>query len=83
MVKRYRKGLGVEMGQNKLTKKQKVVFDFIKGYIGEKKQSPYIREIQDACGIACYKSAVDKLLALEKKGYIKRTLNKHRSIELA
>ncbi|NQT90487.1 MAG: hypothetical protein HQ558_04455 [Candidatus Omnitrophica bacterium] len=65
-----------------LTKKQKAVFDFIKRYMDETKQSPYIREIQDACGIVSYKSAVDKLLALEKKGYIKRALNKHRSIEL-
>ncbi|MFH1867826.1 MAG: hypothetical protein ABH843_02530 [Candidatus Omnitrophota bacterium] len=67
----------------KLTKKQKAVFDFIKRYMNEKKQAPYIREIQDACGITSYKSAVDKLLALEKKGYIKRALNKHRSIKIA
>lgn len=70
------------MEQAKLTMRQKAVFDFIKQFMQEKKQSPYIREIQDACGIVSYKSAVDKLLALEKKGYIKRTLNKHRSIEL-
>ncbi len=70
------------MEQAKLTKKQKRVLDFIKRFMQEKKQSPYIREIQDACGIVSYKSAVDKLLALEKKGYIKRALNKHRSIEL-
>lgn len=70
------------MEQAKLTKKQKAVLDFIKRYIGEKKQAPYIREIQDGCGITSYKSAVDKLLALEKKGYIERTLNKHRSIKI-
>jgi len=67
---------------NKLTKKQKAVLDFIKHHIHEKSQAPYIREIQDACGIISYKSAVDKLLALERKGHIKRTINKHRSIEL-
>lgn len=71
------------MEQAKLTKKQKAVFDFIKRYMDEKEQAPYIREIQDACGIISYKSAVDKLLALEKKGYIKRALNKHRSIKIA
>jgi len=70
------------MEQSKLTKKQKLVFDFIKGHIQDRKQAPYIREIQDGCGIISYKSAVDKLLALEKKGYIKRALNKHRSIEV-
>jgi repressor LexA len=70
------------MEGTKLTKKQKAVLNFIKHYKEENKQSPYIREIQKGCGIVSYKSAVDKLLALEKKGYIKRTLNKHRSIEI-
>ena len=65
-----------------LTKKQKIVFDFIKVYISDNKKSPYIREIQQACNITSYKSAIDKLLALEKKGYIKRVLNKHRSIKI-
>ena len=65
-----------------LTKKQKAVFDFIKRHMEQKKEAPYIREIQQGCGITSYKSAVDKLLALEKKGYIKRALNKHRSIKI-
>lgn len=68
--------------QPKLTKKQKAVYDFIRRYIGANNKSPYIREVQDACGIVSYKSAVDKLLALEKKGYIQRTLNKHRSMKI-
>jgi SOS-response transcriptional repressor LexA len=68
--------------RSSLTKKQKAVYDFIRKYMQEKRQSPYIREIQDACKIISYKSAVDKLLALEKKGYIKRALNKHRSIKV-
>jgi len=70
----------VNMEEIKLTKKQKQVYDFIKMYMQKNKKSPYIREIQESCGIISYKCAVDKLLALEKKGYIKRTLNKHRSI---
>jgi repressor LexA len=70
------------MEKLKLTKKQKAVLDFIKRYIEEKKQGPFIREIQDGCSIVSYKSAIDKLLALERKGYIRRTLNKHRSIQL-
>jgi len=63
-----------------LTERQKKVFDFIKEYINKNNKSPYIREIQDGCNILNYKGAVDKLMALEKKGYIKRRLNKHRSI---
>ena len=71
------------MQQPKLTKKQKAVYDFIKKYMQAKDNAPYIREIQAACHIQSYKSAVDKLLALEKKGYIQRTLNKHRSIKIS
>lgn len=64
------------------TEKQRVVYDFIKSYIDTNKRAPYIREIQEGCNIVCYKTAVDKLLALEKKGLIKRKLNKHRSIKV-
>ena len=63
-----------------LTSRQQDVFNFVKGYIEENKRAPYIREIQQGCGIFSYKAAVDKLLSLEKKGYIRRTLNKHRGI---
>jgi repressor LexA len=66
-----------------LTRKQTEVYNYIKEYIDKNTISPYIREIQEGCKIQSYKSAVDKLLALEKKGYIKRTLNKHRSIVLS
>ena len=65
-----------------LTTRQKDVLDFVKDYIGKNKQAPYIREIQEGCGIFSYKAAVDKLLSLEKKGYIRRMLNKHRGIAL-
>ena len=63
-----------------LTKKQDAVFLFIREYMEKNTHSPYIREIQEGCRIASYKGAIDKLLALEKKGYIERKLNKHRSI---
>lgn len=65
-----------------LTKKQKDVYDYIRSYMGKNSVAPYIREIQEGCNIRCYKTAVDKLLALEKKGYIRRVLNKHRSIAM-
>ena len=63
-----------------LTQRQLVVFNYIKDYMSKNKQSPYIREIQEACGINSYKAVLDRLSALEKKGYIRRKLNKHRSI---
>lgn len=65
-----------------LTPKQREVYNYIRFYVEKNSFSPYIREIQEGCSIQSYKSAVDKLLALEKKGYIRRSLNKHRSIVL-
>ena len=65
-----------------LTEKQGAVYSFIKSYIEKNNHSPYIREIQKGCGFLSYKGAIDKLLALERKGYIQRKLNKHRSIIL-
>jgi len=65
-----------------LTVKQSVVLDYIKGYIEKNNIAPFIREIQEGCKIVSYKSAVDKLLVLEKKGFIKRELNKHRGIQI-
>ncbi|PIU41086.1 MAG: transcriptional regulator [Candidatus Omnitrophica bacterium CG07_land_8_20_14_0_80_42_15] len=70
------------MKEHSLTTKQKVVYDYVKNYLEMNKRSPFIREIQEACQINSYKGAVDKLLALEKKGYITRKLNKHRGIML-
>lgn len=65
-----------------LTSKQKETYEYIRCYIQTNHRSPYIREIQKGCHILSYKGVVDRLSALEKKGYIKRKLNKHRGIEI-
>ena len=65
-----------------LTQKQQAVLDYIQRYHLEHRRTPFIREIQLGCQIASYKSAIDRLNALERKGYIKRTPNKHRGIML-
>ena len=65
-----------------LTQKQQVVFEFIKRYLAEHRVSPLIREIQLGCQITSYKSAIDRLNALERKRFIKRAPNKHRGIKL-
>ncbi len=70
------------MKQYNLTQKQLDVYNYLKEYIGKHHKGPYIREIQEACGINSYKSIIDRLSSLEKKGYIRRRLNKHRSIAL-
>ena len=55
---------------------------FIEQYIGEHRFAPLIREIQAGCQITSYKSAIDRLNALERKGLIRRLSNKHRGIRL-
>lgn len=70
------------MKQYNLTQKQLDVYNFLRDYMTKNNKSPYVREIQKGCGINSYKIALDRLSALEKKGYISRELNKHRSIVL-
>ncbi len=65
-----------------LTKKQQTVLDFIQRYVDQQQVSPLIREVQAGCQIVSYKSALDRLNALERKGLIRRTPNKHRGIKL-
>lgn len=67
---------------NKLTPKQEKVYLFLRDYIHEHKHAPYLREIQEALEIKSHKSAIDRLVALERKGYIRRKINKHKGIKL-
>ena len=66
----------------KLTPKQQTVLEYLQRYIAEHRRSPFLREIQEACRITSYKSVIDRLNALERKGFIKRIPNKHRAIHL-
>ena len=70
------------MKKDTLTGKQQNVLDFIARFFSQHRCYPLIREVQAGCGITSYKSALDRLNALERKGYLKRTLNKHRGIRL-
>lgn len=70
------------MGNNHLTLRQAQTYEFLKTYFVQNRRAPYLREIQEGCQIRSHKSVIDKLLALERKGYIRRRLNKHRSIRL-
>ena len=51
-------------------------------YVAEHRQSPLIREIQLASQIVSYNSVLDRLNALERKGYLKRLPSKHRGIRV-
>ena len=55
-----------------LTKKQDAVFLFIREYMEKNTHSPYIREIQEGCGIISYKGARVKNM---NKGEVLRLYN--------
>jgi SOS-response transcriptional repressor LexA len=70
------------MPNHNLTHNQERIYLFIRSYMDQNKRSPYLREIQESCDIKSYKTVIDRLIALERKGYIKRRLNQHRGIKL-
>ena len=70
------------MLQEKLTDRQKHVFDYIRTCILEDGFAPTIREIAAEFGFRSPNGVVGHLRALEKKGLISRENNKSRSIVL-
>jgi len=70
------------MLQEQLTKKQQVVFDFIRSRIEQEGYGPTIREIADEMGFSSPNGVICHLTALEKKGLIHRSSHKSRSIVL-
>ena len=69
------------MMRKKMTKRQHQVLDFIINYVKDAGYPPTVREIASKFGISS-KGAYDHLIAIEKKGYIKRNPAKPRAIEL-
>ncbi|MGB9598195.1 MAG: transcriptional repressor LexA, partial [Candidatus Poribacteria bacterium] len=67
--------------RKKLTIKQKEILDYIIDYIKDKGYPPVVRDIASYFKMSS-KGAYDHLLAIEKKGYIKRNPTKPRAIEL-
>ena len=64
-----------------LTRRQREVLEFIKSYMHEHKFPPTIREIGEYFGISV-RGSYDHVKALEKKGYIKCSVNRSRAIEI-
>jgi len=65
-----------------LTKRQKAVYEFIRGKIRGRGYGPTVREIGDKFGINSPNGVVCHLKALEKKGLITREANMSRAIRL-
>lgn len=64
----------------KLTDKQKKVLEAVDAFIKENNYPPTHTELKNILGYSSASAIVDFLIALEKKGYIKRTPNIARSI---
>lgn len=66
----------------KLTAIQEKLYNFIKSEIRTKGVAPAIREMCDYINLSSTSSVYHHLVALEKKGYIKRHKSKNRCIEI-
>lgn len=67
--------------RKKMTTKQQKIFDFIVKYVKEIGYPPTVRDIASEYKMSS-KGAYDHMLAIEKKGYIKRDPTKPRAIEI-
>ena len=67
--------------RKELTKRQQQVLDFIINYLKNTGYPPTVREVGKEFKISS-KGAYDHLVAIEKKGYIKRNPTKPRAIEI-
>ena len=70
------------MLQEKLTKRQLTIFNFIRKMIEGRGYGPTIREIAEEMDYRSPNGVMCHLRALEKKGLINRTSNRSRSIVL-
>ena len=66
----------------KLTRMQKVVYNYLKSQIKENGYPPSVREICDAIGLSSTSSVHAHLETLTEKGWINRSKSKNRSIEI-
>jgi repressor LexA len=66
----------------RLTERQREVLDYIREYTTAQGYSPALVEIGSACGAISATAALAHVIALEKKGYVKRDPHRARGIEL-
>ncbi len=65
-----------------LTKKQKELFDYLKGYIKNNQISPSFEEMKEAVNLKS-KSGIHRLItSLEQRGFIKRLKHRARAMEI-
>ena len=71
-----------EGGRMPLTKRQKEILDYIEGFIDRRGYAPSFEEIADHFGYSSLATVHEHLSNLERKGYIRKSYNESRSIEL-
>lgn len=65
-----------------LTKRQKEILDYIESFIDDRGYAPSFEEIADHFGYSSLATVHEHLSNLERKGYIRKSYNESRSIEL-
>ena len=65
-----------------LTKRQKEILDYIGEFIDERGYAPSFEEIAESFGYSSLATVHEHLSNLERKGYIRKSYNESRSIEL-
>ncbi len=65
-----------------LTKRQKEILDYIEAFLDEHGYAPSFEEIAAAFGYASLATVHEHLTNLEKKGYLRKSYNESRSLEL-
>lgn len=68
--------------QARLTERQNQVYEFLRSYIREQGKPPTIKEVGRHLGIRSTNGVYKMLVALETKGYIKRTPHEARGLEI-
>jgi repressor LexA len=65
-----------------LTKRQKEILDYVDGFIADRGYAPSFEEIAESFGYSSLATVHEHLSNLERKGYIRKSYNESRSIEL-
>jgi repressor LexA len=65
-----------------LTKRQKQILDYVDDFLGDNGYAPSFEEIAEEFGYSSLATVHEHLSNLERKGYIRKSYNESRSIEL-
>jgi repressor LexA len=71
-----------EAGDDGLTARQRLVLETIRSSVEHRGYPPSMREIGEAVGLTSPSSVKHQLMALERKGYLRRDPNRPRAIEV-